>query len=178
MNRGSRRDPRVLAVDPTTRGVAFALLEGPEILVDWGTRTAIKDKNAGALRHVGLLLERYRPDVLVVEDVSARGSRRRERIRKLVPEVREAARSRRLRVRSVPRTAVLRAFSEIGPTTKPWIAGAIASQFPELAQKLPRRRKPWMSEDERMNIFDAVALGQTYFRLSEKKAPGRKELLA
>ena len=31
-------------------------------------------------------------------------------------------------------------------------------QFPELEKRLPRVRKPWMSEDERMSIFDAVAL--------------------
>jgi hypothetical protein len=34
---------------------------------------------------------------------------------------------------------------------------------------LPKRR-PWMSEDSRMNIFDAVALGLV-FRLKQAKRP-------
>jgi len=34
-------------------------------------------------------------------------------------------------------------------------------RFPELAPRLPRFRKPWMSEDYRMSIFDAVAFGLT-----------------
>ena len=43
------------------------------------------------------------------------------------------------------------------------IAIAIAERFPELAPRLPRFRKPWMSEDYRMSIFDAVALALTFF---------------
>jgi len=30
--------------------------------------------------------------------------------------------------------------------------------------RLPRLRKPWMSEDYRMSIFDAVALALTIFQ--------------
>ena len=33
--------------------------------------------------------------------------------------------------------------------------------FPEIKRQAPPKRKPWMSEDERMNLFDAVALGVT-----------------
>jgi hypothetical protein len=33
----------------------------------------------------------------------------------------------------------------------------------KLRPRLPRFRKPWMSEDYRMSIFDAVRLGITYF---------------
>jgi hypothetical protein len=40
---------------------------------------------------------------------------------------------------------------------------AIAKRFPELAPRLPRFRKPWMSEDYRMSIFDAVAMALTLF---------------
>ena len=36
----------------------------------------------------------------------------------------------------------------------------MANHFPELAPRLPRFRKPWMSEDYRMSIFDAIAFGR------------------
>jgi len=43
--------------------------------------------------------------------------------------------------------------------TKQEMAEMLAIQFPdELASRLPKKRKPWESEDGRMDIFDAVAL--------------------
>ena len=35
----------------------------------------------------------------------------------------------------------------------------IASMLPALSHKLPPNRKPWMSEDPRMALFEAAALG-------------------
>jgi len=52
------------------------------------------------------------------------------------------------------------------------IAMAIAKRFPELAPRLPRFRKPWMSEDYRMSIFDAVGLGLAFFTLRLKQKAG------
>ena len=55
------------------------------------------------------------------------------------------------------------AFSESGASNKYEIAVAIANRFPELAPRLPRFRKPWMSEDYRMSIFDAVGFAVSFF---------------
>jgi hypothetical protein len=43
------------------------------------------------------------------------------------------------------------------------VACAVAEHFPELASKLPPKRKIWNNEHYRMRIFDAAALGITYF---------------
>jgi hypothetical protein len=40
---------------------------------------------------------------------------------------------------------------------------AIAKRFPELALRLPRFRKPWMSEDYRMSIFDAAGFALAFY---------------
>jgi hypothetical protein len=48
-------------------------------------------------------------------------------------------------------------------TTKHQIAVVIAGKFPELAPRLPPVRKPWMTEDARMAIFDAVALALAHY---------------
>ena len=46
------------------------------------------------------------------------------------------------------------------------MAELLAKKFPdELASRLPPKRKPWKSEDSRMDIFDAVALAVA-FRMS------------
>jgi hypothetical protein len=56
----------------------------------------------------------------------------------------------------VSRREVQKRFVHSG-TTKYEIAVAVARLFPELTSRLPRQRKPWMSEDKRMSIFDAVS---------------------
>jgi hypothetical protein len=52
---------------------------------------------------------------------------------------------------------------ERGATTKQKIAEMIAKQIPALNLYVPPERKPWMSEDPRMGIFDAAALAWMYF---------------
>jgi hypothetical protein len=44
---------------------------------------------------------------------------------------------------------------------KEHIAGAVVRTFPSLGWKMPptRERKPWVSEEWNMAIFDAVAIG-------------------
>ena len=57
----------------------------------------------------------------------------------------------------------MKTFFADGQGTKHALAEIIAKQFPEqLGLQLPPKRKPWMSEDSRMNIFDAVALVLVY----------------
>lgn len=46
----------------------------------------------------------------------------------------------------------------LGHRNKAAIARALADRFPELRSRMPRVRKLWTTEDERMHIFDALAL--------------------
>ena len=163
MSRAYTKDIRVLAIDPSTRGFGFAVLEGPERLVDWGVKETKKNKKARSLKLMEDLIDRYQPSVIVVEDYEGKGSRRCQRIQALINDVSKLAEKRKIRVRSFSRAKVKQAFSESGASNKHEIAVSIANHFPELAPRLPRFRKPWMSEDYRMSIFDAVAMALTYF---------------
>ena len=60
-------------------------------------------------------------------------------------------------------------FSEYDAITKYQIATTIAQWLPEFEPRLPPFRKPWMSEDYRMSIFDAVALALTFFYFDNNK---------
>lgn len=145
---------RVVAIDPTTRGFAYAVLEGPENLIDWGLVHVLVRTDANVLSRVEQILDRCVPDLLVVED--GRGTKRRERAQRLIKSIENLAKRRTLPVVHVSRSRVRQVLSPA--STKQEVAEAIARTFPELAPRLPRFRKPWMSEDERMNIFDAVSL--------------------
>lgn len=147
--------PRTLAIDPTPRGFAFAVLEGPEKLIDWGLARVWATSDREWLARVDAVIDRFQPAVLALEatDTSRLGERARTRLCNL-SELAEARRA--VQVAHVRRADIRQQFG--GPTaTKRGIAVAITRLFPELADKLPPRRRPWMSEDERMNIFDAVS---------------------
>jgi len=148
---------RVLAIDPYSRGVGFAVFEGPAALIDWGLRTTgPRADNGRAVRVIKRLIERFQPDVLALEDWVSAGARRSQRIDLLLNHI-ASDQGNRVRVQLVSR----REIRAIGPSaetkTKHGRATLLASRFPELRSYLPRPRKPWMSEDERMSIFDAVA---------------------
>jgi Holliday junction resolvasome RuvABC endonuclease subunit len=154
---------RVLAIDPSTSGFSFAVMEGPEELIDWGIKAVKGDKNRESLKRVIQLIERYHPDVIVVEDYQHKSSRRSRRVRHLLKAIVAFASRKNLRVRRVSRSAVKKALPQDGSPTKHQIASELAHRFPELVPRLPRVRKPWMSEDPRMSIFDSVALALTSF---------------
>ena len=150
---------RVLAIDPTSKGFGYAVLESPAVLVDWGVKHARADRNAECLQQARELIDRYQPEVLVVEDTALKSSRRCSRAAQLIENLLLMAAGRDLGTRRISRLQVQRCFSDSSPATKRQVAVAIARRFPELEPYLPPIRKPWMSEDERMSIFDAVAFG-------------------
>jgi Holliday junction resolvasome RuvABC endonuclease subunit len=161
---------RVLAIDPWYRGFGYAVLEGPQVLIDYGVRGGSGDKNSVCLRQIAGLMDDYRPDVVVIEDYAAKGSRRCERVRQLLASVRKLAATRKISIVGFSRLRVREVFAPVGARNKHQIASAIARQFPELARRLPPFRKCWMPEDPRTSIFDAVAFAIVLFSLRKAAA--------
>src|SRR5215204_2172267 len=101
MNPRANRDTRILAIDPFTRGFGFAVLEGAEGLIDWGVKETKTDKNRRSLKLITELMDRYEPAVVVVEDHKAKGSRRCDRVGKLISEISKLASKKKVKVRSI-----------------------------------------------------------------------------
>jgi hypothetical protein len=149
------RNPILLAIDPTSRGFAFAVLEAPAFLVDWGSKTC-RPKSGGVVRKVDELLSRYKPDVLVLEDLAADGARRRRRARREIGSIERRALKRGVHVERVSRLAILDTFAP--GRTKYDAALRLAEIFPVLANRLPRKRNTWRPEEARMSVFDALGI--------------------
>lgn len=162
----THEDPQnlVLSLYPFSRGFAFVLFEGPESPFDWGVKEIKeKHKNTKTLDAIRRIIDRYRPEVVVIEDTTDKGSRRTSRIRKLYRMLVHVAKAEYVELRRCSRKEVKACFASVGASTKYEIAKAIATQIPGFTHRMPAIRKPWMSEDPRQSLFDAAALGLTYF---------------
>jgi len=155
---------RLLAIDPTRQGFAYVLLESP-LLIDWGVVHAGGAVETSARRLDEFIL-RYKPTALVIEHHLLMGSRRSLRAREFLVSVELLGFSRSIAVERVSQWAIRETFPEC--RTKHNIALLLSDQYPELRRWRPRRRKPWMSEDERMNIFDALALAESFLSTTDR----------
>jgi Holliday junction resolvasome RuvABC endonuclease subunit len=151
---------RVLAIAPSTRGFGFAVLEGAETLADWGATEVKRAKNVQALAKIERLIVHYQPDVLVLPDALGKNSRRSPRIKSLCQEIAVLAETRKIKVKTISDEQVRKSLLGTAEATKHAIAEMLAKRFQiELGSSVPPKRRPWTSEDRRMDIFDAVALG-------------------
>ena len=166
----TRGNPKlVLAVYPATRGLGYALFEGPRSLVDWGAKHVMGNKNTQCLKHVSKLLQLFRPEVVVLEAVSGRKPTKSPRIQKLIEQIKRLLRRKGIRFLTFSREQVRHCFARYEAITKHEIAAAIAGQLPELEARLPQKRRIWMPEAYGMMIFDAVALAFTHYCVEEAK---------
>jgi len=160
-----KRYELVLAIYLTKRGLGFVLFEGSLSPVDWGsTRRSGDEKSNHCLTLGAKLMRRYQPDVLVLQDTSWTGTRRSPRITDINASMFEVAEGLGIPVCAFSRERVRAAFNHLGSPSKYEIAEAIAKHIPAFERHLPPQRKPWMSEDSRMGIFDAAALALTFFQ--------------
>lgn len=161
-----RRPRRTLAIDPTPKGFAWVVLEGREILLDWGLAQVTPPEAAGVTERVKRILERARPELLVLEEPE--GSRRGRRARTIIRELAYLADEREIAWCYVTGEQVREAFGN--PANKHEIAVAVTGLFGELEHRLPDKRKLWESERERMGIFDAASFALTVLGGLEKPA--------
>src|SRR5437867_1015587 len=148
----------ILAFDLRPRSFAFAVFEGRRDLLDWGKRSFRGGVNAVRVPlgpKVARLFDQYFPEVVVFKRPKT------EKLQATVNEIKSQANAQRIPVRPLSEKILARAF--VGANeNKQQIASRITEQFPELLSILPPKRKLWQSEDYRMSIFDAAAVGIAY----------------
>jgi Holliday junction resolvasome RuvABC endonuclease subunit len=163
MEKISSKQFRILAVALSFRGFGFVVMEGEKTIIECGGRVAYEDKNAQSIAKLEKLLNFYRPGVLVLQDVEAKGSRRAPRIKTLNRQIKAAAEKRKIQVKLISKKQMRNLLLGDPNGTKHEMAEMLATRFPdELASRLPPKRKLWKSEDARMDIFDAIALAVTF----------------
>jgi Holliday junction resolvasome RuvABC endonuclease subunit len=161
----ARKYAVTMSVYTNSRGFAFVLFEGTLSPHDWGI-IEIRGlrKDIQITDKVRRLLDRYAPDVLVMQDMSPEGTRRANRLALLNAALGSMARERGVPVFTYSRAEVYSAFRSMGFANKQMLAALIAKHIPAFERHVPPPRKPWMSEDARMGLFDAAALALVFFQ--------------
>lgn len=157
--------PLILAISPTSHGMAYALFDKPTSPLDWGIKKACIQKEKTCTRHLQNLIDLYEPDALIMPRKSSHP--KRTRIPKLVNNLAALAQEQSVQVFWYARSDVQTVFGQFGRPTKFGIAETICGWFPELRPRMPRNRRLWMPEDYTMAIFDVIALAITHYFVTD-----------
>lgn len=156
---------RVLAISLSSSGFGYAVMEGNDRLVGYGKMVIKKNKNARVLAHADKIVSHYQPNILVLQDVNAKGAYRHKRIKELHRRIVVGAKKYKIKVVEISAKELRNMLLGNAAGTKQEMAELLAKQFPdELASRRPAKRKAWTSEDPRMDVFDAVGIALSHQR--------------
>jgi crossover junction endodeoxyribonuclease RuvC len=152
---------KILAIDPGTRAMGVALLEG-EKLVYHAVKTIKKGKTPHETLEEGRkiilqLIADYKPDILAVEKTFFAKNRNVAILNVFADEIKAIGRREGLDVFSFAPSTVKKFITGNGRASKLEVAKVVIAQYPELKVYLNQDRK-W-KEAYHLNMFDAVALG-------------------
>ena len=157
----AHKPERIIAIDLRSSRFGFAVFEEPKRLLDWGIKNFRQGVNAVRIPanvKLGDLMDEFLPSAIVLMKREAETKGRAQMREGLLSE----ARKRRIAVHFLSPREVKSTF--VGSNRNKYaVAAAVIQQFPELASRRPGERKIWKPEDYVIKIFDAAALGITYF---------------
>ena len=125
---------------------------------DWGASKEASGSPRQAFQYATKKIAYYRPELLVTELVSDE-SKKGQYSRSLINMIAKAAQEADIQWCLVARQQHY--------PNKYQEAQALAERFPDLEATLPPRRHWWQTEDQRMIIFEALALGLSVVDTSE-----------
>ena len=153
---------RVLAIDLRPRSFGFVVFEGRDELLDWGIRL-LRDASGHKIlpgSRLAPLLREFQPTIVLLKSTVWDQDSLSLHRESLLDTIRRES-DDRTSVRLISPQQIRRIFPEAH--NKDDLAEQVSKRFPDLAWKLPPRRKVWQREHYRMSIFDAAAFAVAYF---------------
>jgi hypothetical protein len=159
---------RILALHVTSGGFAYTALDGPGQLTDWGIKRFPKgQKNQNCLAAIEHLIIQHDPHAIVFEDTDEIGCRRSARVKHLLRMISKLADRVGVDTYCYPWQTVFEVFRDGKPDTRHDLALMIAVILPAIRKRLPPKRKAWLPQDPRQALFDASALGITFYSVND-----------
>jgi hypothetical protein len=154
-------DNRIVSLDVRSKTLAYAVLDGPLQLLDFGVSRSTQ--GSFQTSRVEKVMRKFQPHVIVLRKVPAGSKRDNPAVQSAIKSVRSKARYLSVPVVSIEKRLIDQTFRPHCKPTKYQIARLLSGCFPALEWYMPSKRKIWMPEDRRMQYFDAAALGLAYF---------------
>ena len=155
---------KVLAIDPGTKYMGIALLEGEQLLYHgvkvFKNRTSPHAILQEGRRIILRLIRDLKPHTLVVEKTFFANNRNSSLVNVLADEIKVIGRRKRLKVIGFAPNTVKKAICGNGRASKGEVCRVVVSKYPELAVYFNQDRK-W-KEKYHQNMSDAVAVGMTF----------------
>ena len=170
----------LLAIDPGTRELGFAVMRNQELLY-YGVKTIVNRKKPSNVLQVAgefvmKMIEKYQPSVLAIEEMFVT-QKNSALLNIIAAEIKVLAKEQNLEVREYAPTSVRKSLCQSGRATKREVAKLMSEQFPELLRYY-RRTRAW-ELDYYASLFDAVAVGVVCLReieYSKEIKDNQKEL--
>lgn len=155
----SKKSSTILAIDPGSRELGFAVLSGTSLLY-YGVKTVTDRKNpvrvletvSGFIRS---LIKKYRPTEFAIEKTFV--SQKNSALLTVVAEqLKTVAKDAQLPIYEYAPKTIRKRLCQTGKATKREAAEVVTKRFPELKRYFTRTDK-W-ERDYYSNLFDAVAV--------------------
>src|SRR3989304_4371117 len=159
--------PRILAIDPGSKEMGIAFLEGEYDLAYHVVKTFKCDRAPRVIlkvvrRTIGRLISYFQPDTLVLERLFYIQQNGSPLLKKVYHELKVIGRKNRLKVIELAPNTIRKTIVDDGRATKLEVARSLAFQFPQLQGSLVEDRKKKMRQKYWFNMFDAVAAAVAY----------------
>jgi Holliday junction resolvasome RuvABC endonuclease subunit len=156
----------VLAIYPHGKGIAYACMSTPTTMIESGQRFFHPICNRKCRKRAQNVLRYFCPDIVILEDEVSDIAFKRDRVTRLLGEIKHDAEELNLRVVQYKREHIREVFGQFGASTKHEIATKIAKWLPEYTKRVPKVRDICGSESSAMGEFDAISLAYTHFYLN------------
>lgn len=160
----TQTSPVILAIDPGTRELGFAVFQG-ETLLYYGVKTVTNRKAPSQVLEtitgfIKGLIEKYEPTMLAIEKMFIT-QKNSALLYVAAEQVKAVAKEGKISIWEQSPSAIRKRLCKTGRATKREVTKLIADHYPELARYY-NRTKHWEIEYY-ANLFDAVAVGLVCF---------------
>jgi Holliday junction resolvasome RuvABC endonuclease subunit len=153
----NRRSQKIIGINPGTRYLGIAVLDGSELL-DWRIKALegkwSEEKIKKAVEILSDLLDQYEPNALVIKKLHP--SRRTENLLRLANKIKDFARRKKLKVYQYSIKEVEKLFIESEKLNKRNLIEAMVKLYPILHHDLSKERS--QKNAYYIRAFEAVAL--------------------
>ena len=162
-NMNRKGSKTVLAFYPNQLGFGFALMENALTLTDYQIVVSRPMSNSYLLKRIKELIVFYEPEIVILEDIETKKSRKSKRVQKLMNLIISYAISHKVPLAFYSREQIREVFLNFKAKSKFEIASTIAQNIPVLKNRLGDKRLIYKAESYAMGIFDSISLAVTHY---------------